>query len=193
VLLSRESEELPDAYFDALEGVLLAPGWVMATLPVQLQHQVQLCAKQRLVRLLTPVAKLAAHRMKRQALKEHLLAGRGTHGLPGPQQLMAASPDLFALWPEASVAELCRTAKVRAYMPHSWVSPPPRSRHQLASSFNDLNGRISPPDRTVRGHFGETQYDVHMGRDESARCVLLRRRAHAAELRLLLLAGGRSC
>jgi CRP-like cAMP-binding protein len=145
VLLSRESEELPDAYFDALEGVLLAPGWVMATLPVQLQHQVQLCAKQRLVRLLTPVAKLAAHRMKRQALKENLLAGRGTHGLPGPQQLMAASPDLFALWPEASVAELCRTAKVRAYMPHSWVSPPPRSRHQLASSFNDLNGRISPP------------------------------------------------
>jgi hypothetical protein len=149
VLLSQPHAAPPSAYFAAMQSCPLPPGWTLAVLPLPVRKQILTFAKNKLVRVMNPVAKLRVRRRHVSALRSQLLAQS-----PAPTETALRGSPMFDAWSSTSIQDLmAHGMSIRAYKANSWVVPPTKRPYYSSNGFMILSGvvaRISnEPNRSV--------------------------------------------
>lgn len=162
ILLSSVRLELPANYLDALVSCPLPPGWIASVLPIKVRQQIETYAKNKLVTLMTPLAKKRAHR-------SHVLLLRDQLGVDAPvvtdTMLRKLSP-MFDSWSSQAIDELIKRGRRSAYRQGMWIHPP-------SKKFNwDVNGMV-----VLHGTVGELVLQDDTG---GALHQSLRMREHSA-------------
>ncbi|CUG89407.1 Hypothetical protein, putative [Bodo saltans] len=140
LLNTVKTNELPSTYLDALATCPLPPGWVTSVLPTELRHQIITYAKNKLVTLLTPVAKRRAHTIQLGPLRDQLIAEGSV--FPTDTLLKSLSP-MFDAWPPAALAELLQCGTRRAYRAGMWILPPSKVPYWNVNAMLLLHGQVA--------------------------------------------------
>ena len=139
MLLESKAIVLPPNYFSKLGSCPLPPGWVSHVLPKAVLQQILTFAKNKLVMLFTPVAKLKAHRRHIQQLVAQMTPNTP---LVTEQMLRDVSPFLDTL-ASSSFDDLLRNGcTIRAYKANSWVIPPSGTPYSSVNGLFVLKGGL---------------------------------------------------
>jgi hypothetical protein len=140
LLNTVKTGDLPSSYLDALAHCPLPPGWVTSVLPSELRHQIITYAKNKLVNLLTPVAKRRAHTIQLGPLRDQLMA---EGAVPPSDTLLKSLSPMFDTWAPAALAELLQCGTRRAYRAGMWILPPTKVPYSNVNAMLLLHGQVS--------------------------------------------------
>ena len=146
VLLETEARELPGSYFETMSHCPLPAGWLCGVLPNHVQHQIRTFAKNKIVRLLTPLAKLHCLRTQHRCLRTQF---QNRLGSVTPTLLRECSP-FFKCWTESALRDLVSEGALRAYKPSMWIFPPASSRN-VSLPFLLLEGAVEEYSHVAAG------------------------------------------
>lgn len=140
LLNTVKTVDLPSSYLDALASCPLPPGWVTSVLPTELRHQIITYAKNKLVTLLTPIAKRRAHTIQLGPLREQLIAEGAP---PATDTLLKSLSPMFDAWSPAAIAELLQCGTRRAYRAGMWILPPTKVAYWNVNAMLLLHGSVA--------------------------------------------------
>lgn len=145
LLLTSTSRELPSSYFDSLGSCPLPPGWISGVLPQNVKRQIITFAKNKLVVLLTPIAKRRAHTSHCKMLK----AALSLEAPPPTEAIIRKSSPMFETWSSAAVDELIKCGKKVAYRQGMWILPSTKDSFWNVNGFLVLHGIVG--EATLKG------------------------------------------